>query len=584
MTPPLHAVDDEFADFVRARQHQVLRVAYLLCGDEERAEDLARGAFATLWLHWRAVHDEDLDAFTRRALHRAATARKPRARDAATPSTGERLSHSDALRSALAGLTPRQRAVVVLLHHERRSVHAAGEALGISAGAVAAQERTALGVLHEAVPHLVGDPAVTGHHTDLGRLLDTACERVVERDLVDSARRAARVQRQRRRRTRAGVLAVVVAVGAGLAVVPRGEGPVPPPTLAPTSAGASTGTGWDLREVDVLGVATQVGPTARQLAGLPPVSDLTRSQLALPEVLGFGPDTVIPALSDVGGNGAPVRAVLLRHAAQGFRAVLVRPTLANPYVLVDTIPLVRTLDEGGNLSEPLEVKAVADDRRHVMFVQPGKVVVLDAFTAEVRSFAVPDRYLEEGGWVGSEIIVSSATGHWRVSPDTGRVSRLGPSAYPGAHQLRVVGADALRILGFDGQGAPSASRTGPSVLREVWGATFTNDDDLVASGGFLSDGAAQELDGSFQGVLSIDATNPGSARLLVAPGSDEFSVGCCEVLAWAFQDDVLLRWQETHLLMWNARSGALLRVSTLPGAQQEPPVVGSPGQSVAIAP
>lgn len=589
MTGPLHQVDDEFADFVRARQHRLLRAAYLVVGDEAEAVRLVRGSFTSLWLSWRTVRDEDLDAFVRRDLYRAATGRRAGRREP-SPS-GRRVDDepANALVSALAGLTPRQRAVVVLLHLERRSERETAEVLGISTAVVAAQERSARARLHELAPAVVADPGRNPPATELGRLLEAASLHVEERHLTDEARADAAAHRRRRRHRGVAALAVVGALVAVVVTVPGGERGREAPTVERTSPVPTVGAAWDAGEVDVLGVPTQVGPTARQLTTLPSVSDETRNQLALPEVLAFGPDTRIPNLSDVGGSSAPVRAVLLRHTLDGMRAVLVRPTLANPLMLVDTVRLVPTLDEGGDTAEPLEVKAVADDRRHVMFVQPGRVLVLDAFTTQVRSFDVPDRFIGEGGWVGTELVVWSDTYRWRVSPGSGRVSRLGQAAYAGAHQVRVVGGDGVRILGFDAQGTGSASRTGPSVLSGVWGATFTNDDDRVATGGSLSEGAALELNRQrprrlSQGVFTIDASSLGAARLLVAPESEGAAAGCCEVLGWAYRDEVLVRWRITDLLMWNARTGSLQRVATLPGRQQEPPVTGSAATSVAIAP
>ncbi|KGN38383.1 hypothetical protein, partial [Knoellia aerolata] len=400
---------------------------------------------------------------------------------------------------------------------------------------------------------------------------------------------AARAHRRRRRRIGAGGLAAVTALVVGAAVVPRGRDLADRPTVERTSPDPSLATEWDPSEVDVLGLAAQVGPTARQLASLPRITDLTRSQLALPEVLAFGPDTRIPSLSDVGGSGAPVRAVLLRHAPEGLRAVLFRPTLASPYVLVDTVPLVPTLDEGGNLDEPLEVRAIADDRRHVMFVQPGKVHVLDAFTGEVRTFPVADRHLEEGGWVGEDLVVWSETLRFRITPATGQVRRVSELVSPARHEVEVEGTDGLRVLGFDERGTVSTTRTGPNLLGAVWGSTFTNDDDQLATGGFLSEPAALELNRQrpqrlFQGVLTLDAESLARGRLLVAPESEGVRVGCCEVLGWAYLDEVLVRWRDTDLLTWNARTGALRRVSTLPGRQQDPPIVDSAAWSVALAP
>ena len=60
---PLHAdVGDEFADFVRARQHQLLQAAHLVVGGEGEAEQLLREAFGVLCSRWHTLGDEDPDA------------------------------------------------------------------------------------------------------------------------------------------------------------------------------------------------------------------------------------------------------------------------------------------------------------------------------------------------------------------------------------------------------------------------------------------------------------------------------------------------------------------------------------------
>jgi DNA-directed RNA polymerase specialized sigma24 family protein len=46
-------VDDELADFVRARYPQLLRRAYLLTGNELAAEDLVQEALARCCAAWR---------------------------------------------------------------------------------------------------------------------------------------------------------------------------------------------------------------------------------------------------------------------------------------------------------------------------------------------------------------------------------------------------------------------------------------------------------------------------------------------------------------------------------------------------
>lgn len=559
MTSGLSEVDDDFADYVRARQHELLRAAYLVCGDEGLAEDALESALGAVSLRWGRVRDDHPDLSVRRVLYREAASGRRRA-------SRDRLGPGDPT-PWLSGLTAKQRAVAVLRHYEERTEVETAEVLGLSVSAVR---------------HLL---------TLIPRdALQDAAEPVAERDFVERARRRARNRRQRGRQVWLAVAAAAVVLVGVLAGLPRGGTdiglPRPSPSMSPPVADAPWGGG----EFAVLGVRTQVGPTPQQMATLPRIDDLTRSQLALPEVLAFGPDTVIPTLSDLGGNGAPVRAVLLRHTEQGLRAVLVRPTLSNPYVLVDSIPLVHNVDEGGNTSEPLEVKAVADDRRHVMFLQPRKVLVLDAYTGDVQTFAVADAYLEQGGWAGSSVIAWSDTLRWRITPATGTVERLGQLAYPGRHQVQVPveGPTGLRVLAFNEHGGSAGTRSGPPLLAAVWGATFTSDESTIATGGFLSVDAALAAntvhpDRLFQGVLTIDADRMTATRLLVAPQSEGMSRGCCEVLGWAYTDQVLVRWNTTQLLVWQMSTGSLRRVAVLPSRQEEPPA-GSAAVSVAIAP
>jgi len=552
VSPSRSEVDDDFAEFVRARQHQVLRVARLLCGDPQVADELAQRAFVTLAMQWSAVRDDLPDTFVRTALYR----------DSLT------LRHSGSHDvPPLDKLTPKERAVTVLLQFERRSEREAAEILGLSVSGVRSRAHAGDG---------------------LAGLLADAAEPVVERDFVDAARSGARERRRRRRRVGMGVVMAVALLAAAFVVVPRGvttdrATPAPSPSTSGPSSLAARAE-WDPASFDLLDVTTQVGPDLAQISTLPKIDELARSQLALPEVLAFGPDTDIPTLRETGNNSAPVRAVLLRYATEGLRPVLVRPTLSNPFMVVDTMTLVPNLDEGGNASEPLEVTAIAGDRRHVLFLQPSKVLVLDAFTGEVQTFAVADKYLNGGGWTssGQSLIVWSDTKQWRITPATGQVQRLARTAYPGRHQV-VASADGVRVLAFDAQGATTKTLSGPRVLGGVWGSTFTNLEKRVATGGFLSDAAVSAVNGLFQGVFTVDSAGMASARLLLAPGGEEVSTGCCEVLGWGFKDQILIRWNGRDLLAWDVRTGGLQRVSTLPGPREQV-VTGASAAVVALAP
>ena len=64
------AAEREFRDFVAARQGALFRVALLLTGDREDAEDLLQAALAKLALHWgRLARREAADAYVRKILY-----------------------------------------------------------------------------------------------------------------------------------------------------------------------------------------------------------------------------------------------------------------------------------------------------------------------------------------------------------------------------------------------------------------------------------------------------------------------------------------------------------------------------------
>jgi RNA polymerase sigma-70 factor (sigma-E family) len=165
-----HEVDEDFARYVRARQHRLLRAAYLVCGDAHLAEDLLQAAFAKLAGRWEKVRGENPDAYVRKTLYRDAVSSWRRTRRESLTSlpllevpvqdqssqTGQRVD----LERALAELTPKQRAVVVLRFFEDRSEVESAEALGVSVGTVKSQTHTALArlrtLLPDFAPHLSG--------------------------------------------------------------------------------------------------------------------------------------------------------------------------------------------------------------------------------------------------------------------------------------------------------------------------------------------------------------------------------------------------------------------------------------------
>ncbi|HYN65921.1 MAG TPA: sigma-70 family RNA polymerase sigma factor [Ornithinibacter sp.] len=155
--------DDEFVEYAQARQHTLLRAAYLVCGDVRLAEDLVRDALVQLARQWDRVREEQPDLFVRRILYRAAVAswrKRPHESVAASPAWDEPEQRWDAeeaerrleVLQALDALTPRQRAVVVLSWFEERGEGDVAEVLGCSAVTVRAQADEAMSRLRAALP------------------------------------------------------------------------------------------------------------------------------------------------------------------------------------------------------------------------------------------------------------------------------------------------------------------------------------------------------------------------------------------------------------------------------------------------
>jgi DNA-directed RNA polymerase specialized sigma24 family protein len=133
-------VDPEFAMYVDARQDRLLRAAYLVYGDLERAEKQLLHAFTRLSLRWGRVDDPDL--YVQRLLYRAALSRWFRPKPAeAEPEDGNRVW------AVLAGLTATQRAVLVLMHLEELTEFETSDVLGLSPAAVHGHGQTALSQL-----------------------------------------------------------------------------------------------------------------------------------------------------------------------------------------------------------------------------------------------------------------------------------------------------------------------------------------------------------------------------------------------------------------------------------------------------
>lgn len=154
--------DVELREFVSARGPALSRTAYLLTGDHQAAEDLVQETYVVLVRRWQKAGRLDPEAYVRTILYsrfvdgwrRRRLWELPWASPPDVPGGDEAGTVTDrlTLRDALARLTPRQRAVLVLRFYEDLTETQAAAALGISPNTVKSQTRVALQRLRELVP------------------------------------------------------------------------------------------------------------------------------------------------------------------------------------------------------------------------------------------------------------------------------------------------------------------------------------------------------------------------------------------------------------------------------------------------
>jgi RNA polymerase sigma factor (sigma-70 family) len=120
---PIQPMVPSFEDFFQAEQLRLQRALYLLTGNSQEAEELTQDAFLAVWEKWVRVSamEEPTGYLYRTAMnrHRSRGRRIARAakRVAGAVETGDAFAAADerdAVARALARLTPRQRAAVIL--------------------------------------------------------------------------------------------------------------------------------------------------------------------------------------------------------------------------------------------------------------------------------------------------------------------------------------------------------------------------------------------------------------------------------------------------------------------------------------
>lgn len=150
------AWESAYRDYFVARQRSLMRTAYAVLGSWPAAEDAVQTAFTQLYVHWPRIQPGAVDTYARRTVvHACFRMAKQRGRETATGKLPDRpvpgpeggLERLD-LMDALAGLSPRDRAVVALRFLDDLPVAEVARVLDLPEGTVKSRTARALDRLH----------------------------------------------------------------------------------------------------------------------------------------------------------------------------------------------------------------------------------------------------------------------------------------------------------------------------------------------------------------------------------------------------------------------------------------------------
>ena len=151
--------DAAFSEFVRARRTHLRRIAYAICCDWHRADDLVQTSLVKLYVAWPRIHrDGREEAYVRTIIVRADIDehRRPWRRERPGLPEVDRPARADlpveersALFEAIQALPTMQRKVVVLRHWLGLSVEETAHELRISQGTVKSHSHRGLEALRD---------------------------------------------------------------------------------------------------------------------------------------------------------------------------------------------------------------------------------------------------------------------------------------------------------------------------------------------------------------------------------------------------------------------------------------------------
>lgn len=154
---------DSFTAWVDGRRDRLLRSTYMLTGDVGRAEDLLQEALVKVARRWNHLRETNADAYIRRVIYHDHVSWWRSRREVPVSEVIEVASDKDwtarehglVMEQALARLTRKQRAVIVLRYVDDVTEVEAAQALGVSVGTVKSQTAAAVRRLRDQAPELM---------------------------------------------------------------------------------------------------------------------------------------------------------------------------------------------------------------------------------------------------------------------------------------------------------------------------------------------------------------------------------------------------------------------------------------------
>jgi len=147
-----------FREFASARATQLFRLAFLLCNDWHEAEDLVQTTLTKVFVSWGRLRGiSSADSYARKVMLNAFLSQRrlkrsgelPTADFQDLPAPGADADLRMTLLTALRGLPPRTRAVVVLRYVEDRSVESVATLMNATPAAVKSLNTRGLAQLRE---------------------------------------------------------------------------------------------------------------------------------------------------------------------------------------------------------------------------------------------------------------------------------------------------------------------------------------------------------------------------------------------------------------------------------------------------